>query len=411
MQEKSDDVSKEQNGRSPRWGGTTKLVIAFTIVAIVASLVITFRALLGPLLLSSILVYLLYPIANFFSERLKIPWRLAVSLIYLVLILATVGLLTWGGISLVDQLQSLVRFLEKRIVDLPQMLNQFESQRYSIGPFQFQLGNTELNALGDQLLRMVQSLFSQIGTLLGSFASSAVTTFGWMMFLIVVSYFILAESGGASRRLFGLSIPGYEYDLRRMSMELGRIWNAFLRGQLVIIGLTILVYTALLGILGLRFFFGLAILAGLARFIPYVGPAIAWTTYGLVAFFQGTTLFGLSPLAYGILIIGIAIVVDNIMDNLVVPRLLANVLQVHPAAVMVAALVGATLLGIVGVVLAAPVLATAKLLMNYVTKKLFDQDPWEGIELESQPQPPSRIFLRLQSFLATLRERYRQKRA
>ncbi len=411
MQEKSDDVSKEQNGRSPRWGGTTKLVIAFTIVAIVASLVITFRALLGPLLLSSILVYLLYPIANFFSERLKIPWRLAVSLIYLVLILATVGLLTWGGISLVDQLQSLVRFLEKRIVDLPQMLNQFESQRYSIGPFQFQLGNTELNALGDQLLRMVQSLFSQIGTLLGSFASSAVTTFGWMMFLIVVSYFILAESGGASRRLFGLSIPGYEYDLQRMSMELGRIWNAFLRGQLVIIGLTILVYTALLGILGLRFFFGLAILAGLARFIPYVGPAIAWTTYGLVAFFQGTTLFGLSPLAYGILIIGIAIVVDNIMDNLVVPRLLANVLQVHPAAVMVAALVGATLLGIVGVVLAAPVLATAKLLMNYVTKKLFDQDPWEGIELESQPQPPSRIFLRLQSFWATLRERYRQKRA
>lgn len=396
--------------RSPRWGGTTKLVVAFTFVAVIAGLLITFRALLGPLLLSFILVYLLYPVASFLSARLKLPWRVSVSLIYLLLLISLIGLLTWGGISLIEQLQSLFRFLERRVVDLPKLLSQFESQTYQIGPFEFSLGGTELNTLGNQLLGLVQTTLSRVGSLLGTFASSAVTTFGYLVFVLIVSYFILSESGGTRSRFFSLRLPGYEYDIQRMSIELGRIWNAFLRGQLVIIGLTIVVYTALLGVLGLRFFLGLAILAGLARFIPYVGPAIAWTTYGLVALFQGYTLFGLTPFAYGIMIIGISIVVDNILDNLVVPRLLANVLQVHPAAVMVAALVGASLLGIIGVVLAAPVLATAKLLVNYTSRKLFDLDPWENIVVEPPRPSQASLSARLRSIWLALQERYRQKR-
>jgi predicted PurR-regulated permease PerM len=259
--------------------------------------------------------------------------------------------------------------------------------------------NLDLNNLGQDILSAVQPLLSGAGSIVGTFASSAASFFGWTFFILLISYFILAESGGISNRLINLSIPGYAEDLQRLGAELSRIWNAFLRGQLTIVLLTILIYIVLLGSLGLKFFLGLALLAGLARFVPYVGPAVTWTSYGLVAFFQGTTLFGISPLAYVGVVVGISWLFDMILDNVAVPRIMSDALRVHPAAVMVSALIGANLLGVIGVVLAAPVLATVQLILDYVVRKLFDQDPWEGMQVMPPPAP-------LPTFIPNMQRRY-----
>lgn len=172
-----------------------------------------------------------------------------------------------------------------------------------------------------------------------------------------------------------------------MGTELGKIWNAFLRGQLTIVLITIIVYAIVLGAIGVNYFFGLALLAGLARFVPYIGPFIAWTTYGIVTLLQGTTIFGLEPIWYAILVILVAIVIDFFLDNAVTPRLMGNALQVHPAAIMIAALVFASLIGVVGVMLAAPVLATVMLITIYILKKLFDQDPWADLDKYKTTEP------------------------
>jgi putative heme transporter len=158
--------------------------------------------------------------------------------------------------------------------------------------------------------------------------------------------------------------------------------------------------------LGVHYFFGLALLAGLARFIPYVGPFVAWTSYGLVAFFQGSTIFGLSPVAYVALVVGCAWLTDVVMDNFVVPRLMSNALRVHPAAVMVSALVAFNLLGVIGMVLAAPVLATVKLFLEYLLAKMFDQDPWANLDTM-----PAAISPSLPPIVPTLQSRYTQLRA
>jgi hypothetical protein len=68
---------------------------------------------------------------------------------------------------------------------------------------------------------------------------------------------------------------------------------------------------------------------------------------------------------------------------------MSNALRVHPAAVMVSALVAFNLLGVIGVVLAAPVLATLKLFFKYVLAKLFDQDPWANLDTISAAAPIS----------------------
>jgi predicted PurR-regulated permease PerM len=261
------------------------------------------------------------------------------------------------------------------------------SQPIQIGPFMFDLSLLDVNNLTEQILNAIQPILSKAGSSVVSVASGAASLIGWLFFILIISYFILAESGGI--RLISLSIPGHAGDVRRLGMQLGQIWNAFLRGQVIIVLITIVTYTVILGVLGVKFFFGLALLAGLARFVPYVGPFIAWTTYGLVAYFQGSTIFGISPFVYAGIVVGLAWVTDLFMDNYVTPLLMSNALKVHPAAVMVSALVALNLLGVVGVVLAAPVLATVQLLLNYIFAKLFDRNPWEGIQTISPPSPIS----------------------
>jgi predicted PurR-regulated permease PerM len=365
---------------SPRWNNNTKLLVGLTFVAGAAYLLIQFHNLLGPLLVAFILAYLFYPVAKWLEKKLKISWGLVVTLLYLLLLISILGMMTWGGLAIIEQIQSLIRFLQIQINNLPDLIEQITTTSIAIGPFQYDINRFDLSALSNQILASVQPVLSQLGSLVGKIATGAFSTIGWMLFILLVSYFVLRETGGVAGKIIKMNIPGYTEDMRRLGHELGRIWDSFLRGQLLIVAMVIVIYTIMLGGLQVKYYFGLAVLAGLARFIPYVGPFVAWTTYGLVCYFQGTTIFGMSSIGYALLIVGIAWLADTLIDNLVSTPLLAGVLNIHPAAVMVAALVGFNLLGMAGVVLAAPVLATLNLAAKYASRKLFDQDPWAGLQ-------------------------------
>lgn len=391
------DQPVEEPTTSPRWSPTTKLVVGLGLVGVSLVLLIRFLNIVGPLLLAVVLAYLLYPIADNMRKYIKIPWRGAVTILYVFLLLLVLGSIAAGGLALIEQVQNLINFLQNAVRDLPVFLAEITSKPLEIGPFTFNLQLLEVNTLAQQLLGIIQPVLTQAGSSVVTVASSAATFIGWIFFILLVSYFMLAESGGI--RLFSINVPGYADDIHRLGIELNRIWEAFLRGQVTIVLITIVVYNILLGALGMKFFLGLALLAGLARFIPYVGPFIAWTTYGIVAYFQGSTIFGLSPLAYVILVVGLAWIVDVILDNVVVPRLMANALRVHPAAVMISAIVALNLLGVAGVVMAAPVLATIKLFLDYTFAKLFDVNPWTGMATLPPPEP-------LPPFVSQIGERY-----
>jgi predicted PurR-regulated permease PerM len=280
-------------------------------------------------------------------------------------------------------------------VELPELLNNVVLWLQTRSPVPLDLDAVDINTLTDQLLSIVQPLLGRTGQLLGTVASGAAEFFGWAIFILLVSFFVLSESGGFRGDILKLDIPGHNADIARLGRELGRIWNAFLRGQIIVFLLTVFVYFILLSILGLRYAIGLAFLAGLARFLPYIGPAINWVILVLVAYFQPFKLFGMEPLAYTALVIVLAFIVDQIFDNLVSPRIMADVLKVHPAGVLVMALIAANLLGILGVVIAAPILATLKLFGQYILRKMFDQDPWPESEPEVRTRPTLSALARL----------------
>jgi predicted PurR-regulated permease PerM len=374
----TDKSTPEQS--SPRWSWTTKLIVGLGLVAIAIWLLVQFQNFLGPVILAFILAYLFYPVANFIRTTLKLPWRLSVTLIYLIIVLALIGLLTWGGLTLADQFQNLIDFIQNNIDQIPGMIEEFSQQTYNIGPWSFSFSGLGWDQITTEIISTIRPAIGQLGSLAGSVATGAANVVLWIGVVLLVSYFLLAETEGISNRFLTIRIPGYTADLRRMGQELGKIWNAFLRGQLIVVLITVIVYTSYLGLMGIQFFFGLALVAAIGRFIPYVGAWITWITYGLVALLQGTTIFNLSPGIYAIILLGGAMLIDTLLDNLLVPKVMSENLKVHPALVLVGALIAVNLLGLIGILLAAPVLATLKLIFGYMTKKLVDQDPWEELD-------------------------------
>ncbi len=369
---------------SPVWNSGTKLIVGLTFVGILVALLIYFRSIIGPLLLAIILAYVLHPVAGLLHHKTRLTWRWAVNIVFVIFVLILLSILAVSGFAIVQQMQSLINVINTFTVGLPEFVEDISSRSYMIGPYQFGLSQTDLQSLANQILDTLQPVLGRFGSVLSSFAASALVTMGWIMFVLVIAYFLLARTGEVTDEMINFDIPGYNDDIRRMNLDFRRIWNVFLRGQLIIFGLAIVLYSILLTTLGVRYALGIAIMAGVARFIPYVGPILVWIVTALVAFFQGSNYFGLETWVYVILVVGLCLILDVVLDNIVVPKFHGDTLGLHPAAVLVAALIAAQLIGFVGLVLAAPVLATMVLVSRYFLRKMLDQDPWPDSEFGSQ---------------------------
>ncbi|HKJ39682.1 MAG TPA: AI-2E family transporter [Anaerolineales bacterium] len=374
----------KETSASPRWSATTKLLIGLVILGIFTFLIYRFSNLVGPLLMIFIITYLLHPLSAMISRGLHIPWKISVTILFILVAAILIGLLTWGGVGLVGQIQNLVGSIQSIVRDLPRYITELSTQTFVIGPYELDMQTFDLTDINQQLLTYIEPLLGQTGNLLGTIAGGAAEIIGWTIFVLTVSYFVMVESSGLREDMLKVDIPGYTEDLKKLGGELSRIWNAFLRGQIIIFFMALVIYSILLPALSVRYALGIAFMAGLAKFLPYVGPAITWVVMALVTYFQPFTPFGLEPLPYMLIVVITTSIIDWFMDNFIVPRIMARTLKVHPAAVLVAALIAANLLGLLGVIIAAPFLATCLLLGRYIMRKMLDLDPWP----KSEPEPP-----------------------
>ncbi len=371
---------------SPKWSTTFKTIVGLVITGLVLALLINFRSIIGPLILAFILIYLLYPVIAFVSTRTKLSWRASVNIIYLCLLIIVLGSFTLTGLAAVQQIESLIKVIESFVNNLPNLLQNLSGHIIYIGPFRIDLTQfTDLGVVGTQALNTLQLIIGRAGTLAGTFATATLSTIAWFFFVMIISYFVLSDTGKVPGSFDTINIPGYSDDIKKLGSALGHIWNAFLRGQLTIVIMVIFSYMILLSILGVRYAIALAILAGLARFVPYIGAYVTYVILALVTIFQGGNYFNLQPIYYTLIVIGLSVMVDQTYDNLVSPRIMGRSLGVHPAAVLVVAIIAANLIGIIGLILAAPVLASMTLIVRYIVRKMLDRDPWADYKEELEP--------------------------
>ena len=380
-----------QNNDSPPWGWATKLIVGLLLIVGFLALVIRFKSYAQMLLIAFIISFLLNPLIKFFSKITRIKWRLSATIIYLLL----AGLAIWGiaagGSGLAGQVQKFFTLAIDNIDNITQFLNDWSGRTISFWGFNFTTPQINFQVIGNAIVESLQTIVSSAASITTTVVGKVGGVVVNVLITYMISFFITSGTEGVRGQMGNFSLPGYEKDIQRLGQEISRIFNSFIRGEFLVVGISITVFTIYLGIMGVPYFFVLALIAGLGRFIPYVGAGMGWVAFFIGAILQNPTPFGMTPFFYALLIIGIAVVMDMIMDHVIQPKVMGNTLQVHPAAIMISALIMAQLFGLLGLMLAAPVFATLKLLLRYASRKLFDQDPWEGFQYYQKPAEPKLI--------------------
>jgi predicted PurR-regulated permease PerM len=137
----------------------------------------------------------------------------------------------------------------------------------------------------------------------------------------------------------------------------------------------------------------LGIISGLLEIVPNIGPVIATIPAVVVALLQGSTYLRVSPLFLALLVVAFYTLVQQFENNLIVPRVLGKAMNLPPLVVMTGALVGAEVGGVLGVMLATPVIATMRDIVSYVYRKILGENPFPPEEEAQTPEnlPPNAL--------------------
>jgi predicted PurR-regulated permease PerM len=355
---------------SPDWQPGTRLVVGVLLILVAALLLYQLRQFLIPLTLAMLLAYILHPLVVRLERRLHSPRWVAVGSIYLVLLVALAGTTTGIGLAASQALTNLASYLGDLSQRIPAQLEALAGMQIRLGPWTLDLGGANLTPAVQSLTSALSPLLSQTGSLIGGVAGATATALGTTLLVLVVGFYLLLDFENLGEYLLRMIPPGYRSDARRLMDEASQVWDAFLRGQLLM-GLAVGAATGvILAILGVRFALGLGLVAGVLEFVPVFGPWITGLISVLVALFQASNFWGLNPLAFALAVAAASILIQQVENNILYPRIIGHSLNLNPLVVLLALLAAGSLAGLVGLLLAAPTVATLRLIFSYLYWKV-----------------------------------------
>lgn len=363
---KETDLTTNTHRNSPlewmRW-----IPAVLVLVALTAGVIIGSRVILVPLLSSFALAYMLEPLVEFFEGRgwTRTPavlTTLAVATVALALSLIFVIPSIWG--QLVASYQQLPSALEAghRVID-PLIV---KLQKTSPPVYQFL----------ESLLQKVRSpeqqaeIGAKVGTWLQGGLLKLVTATSSIFDLLLIPFFVfylLSDYRRMQIRIARLIPPRYRLTGTSLLSQINNVLSAYVRNQLLIAFIMGLLYAFGFGVLRVPLAFTIGMISGFLNFVPYLG-----TLTGLVLAISFTALdgAGLGRL-FGIL--AVFTIVQSIEGYFLTPKLLGERLNLHPLVVLVGLVVGGNLFGLLGIILAVPVIAAAKVLLRFLEEEVYHE--------------------------------------
>jgi predicted PurR-regulated permease PerM len=217
------------------------------------------------------------------------------------------------------------------------------------------------------------------GTLVGTTGAAVFTALSALMFPLFV-FFLTKDFPRIIGSVDGLVPARYREQIRGLAVEVDKSLSAFLHGQFTVMVVLGTLYSIGYSIVGIPVAIGVGLLTGLLCFIPYAGAA---TGFGLALLLAILSMEGWSQ------ILGVAIVfgvVQALDATVITPRILGGKLGLRPLWIIVALMAGGELFGFLGVLLAVPIAAVAKVLIAHTVALYRASDVFRG---EPPAVPPS----------------------
>jgi predicted PurR-regulated permease PerM len=347
--------------RARPWSIETRRWVVIGVVVLGAALAYQLREILPPIILAFLIAYLLNPLVVFLQQRARLARPLALAVVYLALVALLIGAVTWVTPTLYRQVRALILGLDETLRHVDALLQQMTwLESFGIHPDT----NTLLNQFGAEL----RALAATTPRLVASVASGIFSG----VLALVLSFYLLLEAETIGRNIDGAIPIEYRDEWRHIKTEFNRIWSSFLRGQVMLALIIGVLVTLTLTILGVPNALLLGLLAGLLEVVPNLGPILAMIPAVLIALLRGSTLWTIDPLLFALIVVGAYVVIQQLENNLIVPKVIGESVDLPPVVILIGALAGASLAGVLGIFLAAPMLATARVVAKFLLRKLLE---------------------------------------
>ncbi|MCL4397707.1 AI-2E family transporter [Patescibacteria group bacterium] len=309
------------------------------------------RSVLMPFILAAIFAYLLNPLVTFLTHRLKLPRPLAIALIYILIIggLAAIAInvgVRFGQESdeFAAEARNFIRQTNSQITLLPEWLQPFALDAFESVRASLLLPNRRVTAYLPGALNRTVSL---------------------LVFLVAAFYF-LKDGHSFQKNLLNFLPAKTREEGTEILAKINQVLGNYLRGQLLLIAImAVFTYIGLI-LIGVRYALILAIFTGFAEIVPLIGPVMAAAVATIVAFTDQFSRLGPVPFLDVIAVISLYTVLRQAEDLFIIPQVMGRATKLHPLLVMFAVLAGGHLFGVVGYVLAVPVVASIKVIINHI---------------------------------------------
>ncbi len=384
-QERQSDQSTLQPASGPVWSASTRRLVAIAlVVGVVALGFFLLFGVLDSIIVAALLAFLIEPLLRGLVNKLHFPRWLAVTVVYLAAAAIAIGAvfilpaLIIGSLAQID-FHEIVASFEKWLADIATSL----SSTNFLG-----IDLTAASAVSDASNQASASAdLLDPGRWLGALTEALVAVAGvaglligvisGIVFVLIIAVYMTADSGRYFRSIAKLVPKEYELEVFELGRRLNASWNDYIRGQgimILVIGFTTFVVVWLLGLPGALF---LAIIAGLLEVIPTFGPIIATIPAVIIALVQGSTRFvDMNNIVFALLVIVAYTLIQQLESNIVAPKVMGHSVQLPALVVLISVTAGYQVAGILGAILAVPVVANVRVLLSYLWAKIHSREPW-----------------------------------
>ncbi|MDR1633664.1 MAG: AI-2E family transporter [Bifidobacteriaceae bacterium] len=329
----------------PRWlqvgaGNAWRLLVLVAATYIAVRGIMQVELVAVALFVALVITSVLRPLVNLIDRIAWMPRQLATAIAFIVAVAAIGGIGTFVGVSVANQIPRLTDELINGIDTINDMLSRLPAP----------LDDLDLGTLGDNLADWIRRNSSTlVGEVINRFGLVAEVLTALILALFCSVFFI--NSGSSIWRWL---LGQFRSDTARRIDAAGQAaWTTFsgyTRG-IVIVGVTNGLFAGLaLAFMGIPLATPIGVLVSMGTFIPYVGSAIAMTVAIVVALAAKGPWWALA-------VVALVALIGQIEGHLLQPLIMSKQVQLHPVAVAVAVVAGALTAGVVGAIVAVPVVA------------------------------------------------------
>ena len=336
------------------------------------------RELIGPLVIGALLAFLLNPAIEFLSHHTRLSRAWVATIVFVAGVGGVVALSALLVPVLIDEIQ--IQFVDFQ--DILARLQAILSQPvvFLNWEFSFEYLIPDLTRL---LSERITTLPENAFLLLEATSKNLI----WSLVILATVYYLLRDWLRLRNWCFQAIPEPYQADARQIYVEIRRIWQGYLRGNLALMLVTGIMFSLAWLLIGVPGALIIGLITGLLTIIPDLGPAIAAVLAIIVALFEGSTYLQISNFWFAALVAGVYLLLINIKNIWIRPRIFARSVHMHDGIVFIAIMAAVVLQGILGALVVVPVLASAGVLGRYVYHQLLGSPPRASDEEEGENSP------------------------